>query len=178
VVDRRGLLLAGAAGALLSGCGGGSGRRATPAPTPDPTTARGDVGVLNGLLDFEHVFAGLYERHRPETSGAGRVLYDTLIEHEHDHVRRLAGAVRDLGGHPVAPGTAQRAGEDPFALAERVERTAVAAYLDAIPKVADGELRGLLATIVAVEAEHLAAVRLQQGEVAVPVSFVVGARVL
>jgi hypothetical protein len=183
VVDRRGLLLAGAAGALLSGCGGGSARTATLTPTPtvdDATYTRteGDVEVLNGLLDLEHVFAALYVAHRGATRGAGRALYDTLIEHERDHVRRLIGAVRDLGGRPAAPAAPSSAAGDPFALAERVERTAVAAYVDAVPKVADPDLRRLLATIVAVEAEHLAAARLQQGAVAVPVAFVAGARVL
>jgi hypothetical protein len=173
------LLLAGLAGVLLPGCGGSG------ADTPDaqadaetPTEVQRDIELVNGVLDLELVFLALYRGHRGDVRGDAGRLYDTLIEHEAAHVGRLRGAVHDLGGRPVGPGAAQAIAQPPLVLAERIEKTSIAAYVDALPKLSDPELRGMLATIAAAEAAHLGAVHQALGEPAAAGPFVAGERVL
>jgi hypothetical protein len=154
-LDRRALLLAGAAGALLGGCGAGEGR---------PGGRDHDRSLVTGLLRLERRAVAIYERQ----DGA---LAARLLAHEREHVARLEDA---LPGQRAA-GRA-RAADDPgsLELARRLEETSVAAYLTALPRVGDPGLRRLLAGIAAVEAEHLAAVSAALGEPAAPAAFVRG----
>jgi hypothetical protein len=171
VVDRRGLLGAGLAGALLAGCGGSG-----PADRDDALRDdRDDRARLNGLLELEHRKVALYAGLPGAPALVGR-----LLAHERDHVERLRAAVRDLRGRPVkAPGRAQAPDDAaPLELVRRAELTAVAEYLDALAAVKDARTRGLLAAIVAVEAEHLAAADHELGRRYAPEAFVTGARVL
>jgi rubrerythrin len=166
VITRRGLLAA--AAVALAGCGRAA--KPTPMSTVDAGTQReGDVEVLGFLLAYERQGVALYAR-------GGDPLLATLLERERGHVAQLERALRALGGPqpaplPLPPGRG-------LALARRVEDTALAAYLDAIPKLADPALRALCARIVTDEAEHLAAVRLRLGEPAAPEPFVTGAKQL
>jgi rubrerythrin len=56
-----------------------------------------------------------------------------------------------------------------------VEQIAIAQYLDLIPKLSSQNLRGTFASILAVEAEHLAVLREEAGQDPVPDAFVRGA---
>jgi hypothetical protein len=152
VVGRRALLLAGA-GALLSGCGTGA-DRAAEATTPGPGTAtrrRGDAEVLDGLL-------GVVE--------------------EGMHAERLREAIRGLGATPTAEGWMATAGPVPRKLARRIAETTLAACIDALPKLSDGRLRELVATIAADEAAHLAALDGALGHRQAAEAFVAGRRSL
>lgn len=170
---RRRLLLAGAAsaGALLSGCGSsasgggnGDGRRESEADRA------GDIELIGGLLVLERQSVALYT-HKP-----GR-LFRRLAAHEREHVAQLEEELRRRGVTAKPQGWMGRGGT-PLELARRVEETSIAAYLDALPKVVDAGLRGVLATIVAAEASHLAEVRRAQGLVPAEQSFVTGRRSL
>jgi rubrerythrin len=163
VVSRRALLAAGAAGVLVQGCGGASDDQDT------GTDRRGDVELLQGLLALERQSVGLYAKQ------SGR-LFRGLEAHERAHAARLEEALRRRGATPRDEGW-MVSGEG-LALARKVEETAIAAYLDAMPKVVDDRLRGVLASIVAVEASHLAEVRRAQGVVAASQAFVTGRRSL
>jgi ferritin-like protein len=171
VVDRRGLLVAGAAGLLLPACGAAGGPSGGPEDGQGDrgTDPRGDAEALNRLLALEHQSVAIYR-------SAVTPLLRRLLAREREHVARLESAVRDLGGRPARPEEGDLPAGDPLGLAQRVEETAVAAYRKTLPTVADARLRGLLASIVAVEAEHLAAVSLAQGRTASPAAFVTGRR--
>jgi hypothetical protein len=161
-VVRRTLLVAGA-GALLSGCGSAaSGDAGQPAGAAGRA---GDIEVLSGLLQLERQSVALYaKQHGP--------LFRRLEAHEREHAARLEQELKKRGA--PAPGGGIILTGAPLEIARRVEETSVAAYLDALPKIADGQLRGVLATIVAAEASHLAEVRRAQGLVPADQPFVTG----
>ena len=169
MVDRRGLLVAGAALAI-SGCGSASDSSGDENGGVDrETERRGDIELVQGLLALERQSVGLYAKQ------SGR-LFRRLEAHERDHAARLEEALTRRGAEPRDEGW--MVSGSGFELARRVEETAIAAYLDAMPKVVDGRLRGVLASIVAVEASHLAEVRHALGLVPANQSFVTGRRSL
>jgi hypothetical protein len=79
------------------------------------------------------------------------------------HARRLAAGAGVSGDLPAA------AHDVATALARKQE--AVFAYVEALPRLADPELRVLVMQIAASEAEHLAALRLAAGDEPVPDPF-------
>ena len=162
MVGRRALLL-GAAGTLLGGCGAAAERDARP-------DRRSDADVLGELLEQERRSVALYAAAR----GGGR-LVRRLEAHERAHVALLEAALRRMGA-PVPAGARRTPGApgDPLELAQRVEETAVAAYVTALPDIGDDRLRAQLAGVLAAEAAHLAGVRRARGLVPSAAAFVTG----
>ena len=173
-----GVSVAGASAVFLAACGddddesSGGGQSGTGGN-------EADVEILNSALDLELMAVAAYkagaERLRGEVLDAGQ----TFLEQEQEHADGLASAIRDLGG------TANRAKsaydfpelssqEDVLRFAVDLENTAVAAYIDAIPKLSSAELRGTAAAIVTNEAEHIAVLLGALGEPQVPNAFVTG----
>jgi hypothetical protein len=147
--SRRGLIL-GAAGALvggtlLGGCGVDEAGKAPPS----------DAEVLDGLLQRE-LAAG--------AAVIGVAGSELIARQDALHARRLAArAGADLSGRPPA------AADVASALARKQE--AVFAYVQAVPRLRDPQLRVLVMQLAASEAEHIAALRLATGEEPVPDAF-------
>jgi hypothetical protein len=127
--------------------------------------------------------AAAYRSGARRLRGAERGLADLLGEHEREHARRLAGAIEDLGGTPNRPRPAAEYAEGFPDLRDReavlrfaldVENTAVAAYIDSLPKLFSANLRAEAAAIVTSEAQHLTVLREALGEETVPGAFVTG----
>jgi rubrerythrin len=106
-----------------------------------------------------------------------------FLEHEQEHAAGLTQAIKDLGGTPneaksedeYAPMFADLASqEDVLRFAVDLENTAVAAYIDALPKLSSGELRQTAAAIVSNEAEHVSVLLGALEEPQVPDAFVTG----
>ena len=145
---RRFLGAAGAlvGGVLLGGCGAEEAGK-------DPPT---DAEVLDGLLQRE-LAAG--------AAVIGVADSELIARQDALHARRLAaGSGGDVREDP--PAAAQ---DVTTALARKQE--AVFAYVEALPRLADPELRVLVMQIAASEAAHLAALRLAAGEDPVPDPF-------
>jgi hypothetical protein len=149
VVSRRRFL--GAAGALVGGVllGGCGAEEAGKAP---PT----DSEVLRGLLRHE-LAAG--------AAVIGVAGSELIARQDALHARRLASmaGVDGIDQQPAA------AAELPAALTRKQE--AVFAYVEALPRLADPQLRVLVMQLAASEAEHLAALRLAAGDEPVPDPF-------
>jgi hypothetical protein len=131
-------------GALVGGCGAEEAGKAPPT----------DADVLEGLLRRE-LAAG--------AAVIGVAGSELIARQDALHARRLASAAGVENSHrPMAA-------DLPDALARKQE--AVFAYVEALPRLADPQLRVLVMQLAASEAEHLAALRLEAGEEPVPDPF-------
>ena len=172
-----GVSVAGASAVFLAACGDDD--ESSGGGQADTGGNEADVEILNSALDLELMAVAAYKagagRLRGEVLDAGQ----TFLEQEQEHADGLASAIRDLGG------TANRAKsaydfpelsgqEGVLRFAVDLENTAVAAYIDAIPKLSSAELRGTAAAIVTNEAEHIAVLLGALGEPQVPSAFVTG----
>lgn len=138
-----------------------------------------DVEILNGALDLELMAVAAYK------AGAGLLKGDLLqvikgfLEQEQEHADALASAIRDADGTPNRAKSSYdfpdlRSERDVLMFAVKLENTAVAAYIDALPKLTKGDLRGTTAAILTSEAEHIAVLRDALGLEPVPDAFVTG----
>jgi rubrerythrin len=189
-VDRRRFLTAslGLAGgsALLTGCGKqnkAQGDIAGEKPEKSaPEAAASDVSdvvVLNSALDLEHRAVAAYTAAIGALSGPNLRTAREFRDHERAHVLALTRAIKSMGGTPN-----QAAGHYSFPrlttqnavlrFAINLENTAVAAYVDAIPRLNTAGLRAETAAIVATEAEHLAVLNGALSQRSSPTAFVTG----
>ena len=173
-----GLTTAAAPAAFAIACGEDEERKRDPA-----AAAREDVKVLNAALDLEHTAVAAYSAGarllRGDALRAGR----QFLEHEREHARALARAIRDLGGTPNERKPAEeyargfptlRDQTDVLEFAVDLENVAVRAYVDSLPKLSDPKLRQAAAAIVATEAEHISVLLGALGKPQVPAALVTG----
>jgi rubrerythrin len=189
-VDRRRFLTAslGLAGgsALLTGCGkqnkaGGeiAGEKPQKSASEPVDNDVSDVVVLNSALDLEHRAVAAYTAAIGALSGPNLRTAREFRDHERAHVLALTRAIKSMGGTPN-----QAAGHYTFPrlpsqnavlrFAIDLEDTAVAAYIDAIPRLNTADLRAETAAIVATEAEHLAVLSGALAQRSSPTAFVTG----
>jgi bacterioferritin (cytochrome b1) len=184
VVDRRAFLRAAGVTALggsamfVAACGGGGGGQTSTVAT----TAAADVDILNGAIRLENTAIAVYAAGTKLLTGDALAVAKQFFSHEMAHADRLGQAVADLGGTPSQPKPSYASAighpktrAEMLTLAERIETTAIAAYLDAIPKLSDPKLRQTVAAIVTSEAEHVSVLRTSLGLSPAPVPFVRGA---
>ncbi|HLM50281.1 MAG TPA: DUF4439 domain-containing protein [Solirubrobacteraceae bacterium] len=188
MVDRRGFIVVGAAAgatALLPGCGGGDDRDeegiATETGEESSSAAAADVGLLNRVLEAERELAAAYaDAVAPAMRGGRWTAVERLLTQERDHVDALVEAIGQLGAAPARrPGRydfgAARTAAGALALAVHLENRAIAAYLDALPRLTSPDLRGTAASMLTSDAEHLVVLRRELGEDPVPSAFAGGA---
>lgn len=147
----------------------------------DGSGSEADADILNSALELEYTAVAAY------TAGAALLKGDVLaageefLAQEQEHADGLVTAINDLGGTPVEPKADDEYGfpklssqEDVLNFATELENTAIAAYVDAIPKLSVPELRVTAAQIVTNEAEHVSVLLGALGEPQVPDAFVTG----
>jgi hypothetical protein len=144
-VSRRGFLVASAA-LVVAGCG------VDEAGTKPPS----DREVLTGLLDAE-IAAG--------AAVIGSPVAELLVRQDARHAERLATLARIAAPGSRADGAVDLA----TGLARKQE--AVFAYVDALPKLSDPDVRVAVMQILASEAGHIAALRQGAGAPPVPDAF-------
>lgn len=174
-LSRRGLLAAGAAtlaAASLEGCGSS----ATPGPSGHEPTD--DVEIVNSALDIEHLAIASYGAALGHLAGGDVTLARRIREQERAHAGALAALVRELRATPNAPRASYAlrplwGRSDALAFLDDLENTAIAFYVDALPKLS-APFRHVMLGIVANEAEHLAVLRGALGLPAAPDAFVWG----
>jgi len=147
----------GSAATFLAACGSNTNPTTT---GPDESDAA-DVEILNSALDLEHMAVAAYKAGAARLSGDVLQVGKGFLEHEQEHADGLASAIRDAGGTPNRAKAAYdfpelRSQTDVLRFAVDLENTAIAAYIDALPKLSKGDLRATAAAIVTNEAEHVA----------------------
>ncbi len=172
-LGRSGLLLSGAAIALLSG-------NDALAAKADGSPAD-DVKILNSALGAELEAIAAYQLGAESKllEKAALDLATTFQGHHRAHAAVLSGTVTKLGGQPVTakskydfPIEQLKSQADVLKFAARLEQGAVSAYLAAVPLFADRDLSKAAASILGDEAMHWAVLRGALGDVPVPAAFV------
>ncbi|MEA2423450.1 MAG: hypothetical protein QOF55_2549 [Thermoleophilaceae bacterium] len=186
--SRRELLLASAAlaagaaaAAAISSCGGGS--KSKQAETVSTAQADSDAAILNALLDQEHSSIAAYGLIAMKLRGPALASARRFAGQERSHADVLSQAIGRLGGTPTPPrpeseyasGFPRLRGErDALSFALDVETTAIAAYADALGKIATDGVRVTAAAILVTESEHAAVALGDLGRPQAPDPFVTG----
>ena len=164
---------------LLASCGGGDDSKSNEVRTVGTTEIESDAAILNALLDMENDSIAAYERIGPKLTGQAA----GFLQQERRHADALAKAITALGRAPAPPRPrseyesgfpALRGGRDALAFALDVEATAIAAYADALGKIATDGVRATCASILVTESEHSSVVLGELGRPQVPQPFVTG----
>ena len=177
---QRSGVIAGAAGApamFLAACGDGT-------TTPDVLTGpdesdQADVEILNGALDLELLAVAGYKAGAARMRGSVLDIGKRFLEQEQEHADALSAAIKDAGGRPNRAKSSYdlpelRTQADALRFAADLENTAIAAYIDALPKLSQGDLRATAAAIITNEAEHVAVLLDALGQNPTPTAFVTG----
>ena len=144
----------------LGSCGGSD----DPGPAVAPPTPReNDAILLNRILDLELALGAAYDFGLPLLGGAAAREGQRVLEHERAHIRALARTVRQLGGVPKRPRTAEdyrsqfpapRNERDMLRFAVDLENEVIKSYRDSIPRLRLAGSRRLAGSILASDAQH------------------------
>jgi Ferritin-like domain len=182
--SRRDLLLtslAAGSAAVLTSCGGGS--KASSVATVSTAQADSDAVILDALLDQENSSIAAYTLVAAKLRGGALGAARRFLSHERSHAAAITAAIHALGSTPSAarPRTEYEAGfprlrnaRDALSFALDVETTAIAAYSDALGKIATDSARVTAATILITESEHAAVALGELGRPQIPAAFVNG----
>jgi bacterioferritin (cytochrome b1) len=161
--SRRDVLRAGSAiaGAVaLGGCGGGGS-----GPAPSARAPAGPVHVLNAALVVEHTTLYAYAQGSSLLGAATAPLGTAFRQHHLDHRDRLSSLITGLGGRPAPARSRYDIGAPPtdengmLNLVATLEEEAARSHDAALRQISDPAILQALASIMAAEAQHSAALR-------------------
>lgn len=173
-LGKSGLLLSGAAVALLAG-------NEALAATKGVDASSSDIVILNSALGAELEAIAAYQL-GAESGLLTKPVLDLAVTfqgHHKEHADILAKTIGKLGGKPVSakgkyqfPTESLKTQADVLRFAAQLEKGAVSAYLGAVPLFGNRDLAKAAASILGDEAMHWAVLRNALGEPPVPSAFV------
>jgi len=171
-----GISVAGGSAVFLAACGDDA---KNPVRVGPDESDQADVEILNGALDLELMAVAAYKAGAGKLTGDRLAIVKGFLEQEQEHADSLAAAIEDADGTPNRAKDSYdfpvlRSQADVLRFAIDVENTAIAAYIDALPKLTQGDLRSTAASIITNEAEHLSVLLESLGREPVPAAFVTG----
>lgn len=171
-----GVSVAGASAMFLAAC---SDDTKNPVRLGPDESDQADVEILNGALDLELMVVAAYKAGAGRLRGERLAMIKGFLEQEQAHADGLAGTIEDLDGTPNRAKSAYdfpvlRSEADVLRWAIDLENTAIAVYIDALPKFSEKDLRSMAASIVTNEAEHVSVLLEALGREPVPEAFVTG----
>ena len=168
--------VAGASAVFLAAC---SDDTKNPVKAGDDESDQADVEILNGALDLEFMAVAAYKAGAARLTGDRLAIVKLFLEQEQEHADGLAAAIEDADGQPNRaksdydfPVLGTEA--DVLRFAVDIENTAIAAYIDALPKLSKKDLRSTAASILTNQAEHVSVLLDALGREPVPAAFVTG----
>lgn len=172
-----GVTFVGGSAAFLAACGGDDDEQVTTSAGVEGTG--GDVAVLNSALALELTAVEAYANGAALLKGPVLAAGKAFLAHEQEHANALTKAIKQLGGTATAKAmkldfTGLRNQADVLEFATDLENVAIAAYLDAVPRLSTGDLRATAAQIVTNEAAHISVLQGALGAQPVPGAFVTG----
>jgi len=168
-----------AAGSAMFAAACGDGQDTGGVATSREEDDAADVEILNGALDLELMSVAAYKAAAARLRGEVLQIGKLLVEQEQEHADALVSAVEDAGGTPNRAKSSYdfpelRSQRDALRFVLELENTAVAAYIDALPRITKSDLRGTASAIVTNEAQHISVLRGALGLPQVPHAFVNG----
>jgi hypothetical protein len=168
-----------AGGALaLAGCGSvATGKKAV--KTTSPPVRQQDIEILGRALDLERRTVAAYIACIPLLTRPQRKAANQFLNEEFEHTGELISLIKAAGGkaapradsYPIGRATD---GPSAFAVLHSLEALQISSYLKWIPQLSPGPVRAAVASVLNVDAQHLAMVRVMQGQNPVPGPFVTG----
>ena len=172
-LGKSGLMLSGAAVALLAGSDALAAKKGGDAQSSD-------IVILNSALGAELEAIAAYQL-GAESGLLSKAVLDLAVVfqgHHKEHADVLAKTIGKLGGKAVVakpkyqfPTETLKTQADVLRFAASLEKGAVSAYLGAVPLFGNRELAKAAASILGDEAMHLAILRNALGEAPVPGAF-------
>lgn len=171
-----GVSIAGTSAAVLVAC---SDDTKNPVQIGPDESDQADVEILNAVLDLEFLAIAAYKQGATKLGGERLAIMKVLLEQEQAHADGLAGEIKNLDGTPNRAKRDYdlpelRTEADVLRFALDLEDTAIAAYIDALPKLSEKDLRATAASIITSEAEHASVLLDALGREPVPKAFVTG----
>ncbi|MDQ3722824.1 MAG: ferritin-like domain-containing protein [Actinomycetota bacterium] len=171
-----GVSVAGTSAVFLAAC---SDDTKNPVKNGPDESDMADVEILNGALDLELMAVAAYKAGAGKLTGDMLAMVKSFLEQEQEHADGLAAAIEDADGTPNRAKESYdfpvlRSQTDVLRFAVDLENTAIAAYIDALPKLSQGDLRATAASIITNEAEHVSILLDALGREPVPAAFVTG----
>ena len=172
-----GVSVAGGSAVFLAACGDDT--KSAGVKTGQDESDQADVEILNSALDLELMAVAAYKAGAALLKGDVLQIGKAILEQEQEHADGLGQAIKDAGGTPNRAKASYDfprliSQHDVLRFAVDLENTAIAAYIDALPKLSQGDLRATAAAILTGEAEHVAVLLGALGENQVPGAFVTG----
>jgi hypothetical protein len=168
-----------AGGALvLAGCGSvGAGKNAAQQATVP--LKRQDIEILERALELERRTVNAYVACIPLLTRPQRKAFRQFLNEELQHTGEIASLITAGGGTPPPRADSYPIGhptDGPAALAviHSLEARQISSYLGWIPQLSTGPVRAAVASVLTVDAQHLAMCRVLQGQNPVPGPFVTG----
>ena len=179
LMTRAGAGLAGAGALLLGGCGGtATAGQSTTIELPPPVR-RQDLEILTRALELERRTVAAYVAGIPLLPKAQAQAARQFLSEELEHAGELISLIKTAGGKAAPRANSYQLGHPAdaagvIALLHTLETMQIAVYLQSIPQLSPGPTRAAVATILTVDSQHVAMLRLTQGQPPVPAAFVTG----
>ncbi len=172
-----GTALAGGAMAL-AGCGSVATGKKAVKTTAEPVR-RQDIEILGRALDLERRTVAAYIACIPLLTRPQRKAANQFLNEEFEHTGELISLIKAAGGkaapradsYPIGHATD---GPSAFTVLHSLEALQISSYLKWIPQLSPGPVRAAVASVLTVDAQHLAMIRVMQGQDPVPGPFVTG----
>jgi hypothetical protein len=151
-----------------------------------PPVRISDIRLLNNSLSLEFRTIAAYTAGIPHLEGPVRRSAVQFLHEELSHMARLESLIRRTGGEPFGRqdsygyghqgpgGPPHNTPREVLVLLHALEQTQLSTYLQAIPQLAPGPVRGDVAAILANQAQHISILRSALGLDPVPYGLVTG----
>jgi hypothetical protein len=172
-----GMALAGGAVAL-AGCGSvATGKRAV--KQTSELVRQDDIEILSRALELERRTVNAYIACIPLLTRPQRKAARAFLNEELQHTGELVSLIKAAGGKAAPRADSYPIGHaadgpSAFTVLHSLETLQIRSYLKWIPQLSPGPVRAAVASILTVDSQHLAMVRLMQGQNPVPGPFVTG----
>lgn len=179
LLKSAGAAVAGLAVLGLSGCDAPAKTGQQAVKHAPPPVRTGDVALLGGMLELERRTVAAYTAGIPLLPPPEAKAARQFLDEELEHTGELLSLIKAARGKPPARQPSYdlghpRTAADVLELLHALERAQIASYLAILPRLSPGAVRAAVATILASDAQHLAILRLTQGQVPAPSAFVTG----